>query len=255
MEKAVDYYQVLHVNPDAPLEIIKASYRALMQSLKHHPDLGGDQDSAALINEAYATLSKPESREAYDRLRAEQSQRFHSAAHESRPDSRERSTHSTTATENARISSPQAYKVPLRLISASRCPFCQAANDNSGGITHDASCAQCLSPLTTKEREISTQAGLRAIDRMPKEQDIEIYTQWPGSALYGRTLDISLNGMLFQTRAEMSLQQIIKISCTLCEATARVAHVGGASEVAKIGVEFVTLRFTQARGSFVSTRA
>ncbi len=255
MEKAVDYYQVLHVNPDAPLEIIKASYRALMQSLKHHPDLGGDQDSAALINEAYATLSKQESRQAYDRLRTKQAQRYSSAEREPQLASAANSTHSTTSTESARSSSLQAYKAPLRLISASRCPFCRAPNNSDGGVTQNANCAQCLSPLTTKDRQISTQAGLRAIERMPKEQDIEIYTQWPGSVLYGRTLDVSLNGMLFQTRAELNLQQVIKITCSLCDATARVAHVGGTSTVAKIGVEFVTLRFTQPRGSFVSTRA
>ena len=64
-----NYYRLLHVQPDAPLEVIKASYRALMRSLKHHPDLGGDQWDAALINEAYEVLSVPEKRKTYDRER------------------------------------------------------------------------------------------------------------------------------------------------------------------------------------------
>ena len=45
-----NYYRVLHVQPDAPIEVIKASYRALMGPLRHHPDLGGDHETAALIN-------------------------------------------------------------------------------------------------------------------------------------------------------------------------------------------------------------
>jgi DnaJ-class molecular chaperone len=47
-----NYYRILHVQPDAPTEVIKSSYRTLMQRLKMHPDLGGDHSEAALINEA-----------------------------------------------------------------------------------------------------------------------------------------------------------------------------------------------------------
>ena len=44
----------------APYENIKASYRTLMQKLKAHPDLGDDEWSAAVINEAYAVLADTE---------------------------------------------------------------------------------------------------------------------------------------------------------------------------------------------------
>jgi curved DNA-binding protein CbpA len=60
---------VLLVHPDAPLEIIRSSYRTLMQSLRVHPDLGGDTRQAALVNEAYAVLIDPARRAEYDRLR------------------------------------------------------------------------------------------------------------------------------------------------------------------------------------------
>ncbi len=36
-----DYYRVLHVQPDAPIEVIEAGYRTLMRTLKRHP---GRQD-------------------------------------------------------------------------------------------------------------------------------------------------------------------------------------------------------------------
>ena len=66
MHNRRNFYRVLQVQPDAPHEIIKASYRTLMQKLKAHPDLGGDQWNAAVINEAYAVLSNPGKRAKYD---------------------------------------------------------------------------------------------------------------------------------------------------------------------------------------------
>ena len=62
-----NYYRILQVQPEAPAAVIKASWRALMQGARMHPDLGGDPVTAALINEAYAVLGDPERRRAYDR--------------------------------------------------------------------------------------------------------------------------------------------------------------------------------------------
>jgi len=66
MNNRRNYYRILHVQHDAPLAVIKASYRAQMQKLKLHPDLGGCNSKAAVINQAYATLSSKEKRAAYD---------------------------------------------------------------------------------------------------------------------------------------------------------------------------------------------
>ncbi len=65
-DKSRIYYDVLHVSRDAPVEIIRSSYRTLMQRLKKHPDLGGDAATAALINEDYAVLTNVERRAEYD---------------------------------------------------------------------------------------------------------------------------------------------------------------------------------------------
>jgi hypothetical protein len=60
------------VSPDAEAEVIQGAYRALMR--KYHPDANGGAYSdarAKRINEAYAALSDPGSRAAYDaQLRA-----------------------------------------------------------------------------------------------------------------------------------------------------------------------------------------
>ncbi len=68
MKNKRNYYRILHVQPDAPTEVIQASYRTMMQKLRQHPDLGGEHWNASLINEAHDVLSDAERRRAYDRL-------------------------------------------------------------------------------------------------------------------------------------------------------------------------------------------
>lgn len=66
MKRNRTYYEVLQVSKEAAPEMIAAAYRTLMSKLKKHPDLGGDASEAALINEAYETLSDPAKRVRYD---------------------------------------------------------------------------------------------------------------------------------------------------------------------------------------------
>jgi len=67
MENKRNYYRLLQVQPDAPYEIIRASYRTLMRELKSHPDLGSEYSDAYLINEAYETLGDSAKRAEYDK--------------------------------------------------------------------------------------------------------------------------------------------------------------------------------------------
>lgn len=62
-----NYYRILEVQPDADFETIRQNYRLLLHRLRMHPDHGGSHKDAALVNEAYQTLSDPAKREAYDR--------------------------------------------------------------------------------------------------------------------------------------------------------------------------------------------
>ncbi|MBW2631973.1 MAG: J domain-containing protein [Deltaproteobacteria bacterium] len=66
-----DYYQTLEIEKDATAEKIKEAYRKL--ALKHHPDRNnGDLEASEKmksINEAYAVLSDPEKRQAYDMMK------------------------------------------------------------------------------------------------------------------------------------------------------------------------------------------
>src|SRR4051794_4635565 len=63
-----NYYQLLHVSPQATQQEIKAAYRKL--AFKYHPDRNkGDTLTEAVlkeINEAYSILSNPEKRKFYN---------------------------------------------------------------------------------------------------------------------------------------------------------------------------------------------
>lgn len=66
-----DYYEALGVPRDATAEAIKKAYRALAR--KFHPDLNKGPEAEARmkdVNEAYAVLSDPERRAAFDQLLA-----------------------------------------------------------------------------------------------------------------------------------------------------------------------------------------
>lgn len=62
--QGVDYYRVLGVSPSASGAQIKASYKALAK--KFHPDLNGDANKMAAINEAYRVLTDPDARRRYN---------------------------------------------------------------------------------------------------------------------------------------------------------------------------------------------
>jgi len=62
-----DYYEVLGVSKDTPINEIKSQYRKL--ALKFHPDRNKSQEAAEHfkeISEAYAVISDPEKRKIYD---------------------------------------------------------------------------------------------------------------------------------------------------------------------------------------------
>lgn len=62
--KTKDYYKILGVSRECTEVEIKKAYRR--ESLKHHPDKGGDEEKFKLVVEAHGVLSDPARRERYD---------------------------------------------------------------------------------------------------------------------------------------------------------------------------------------------
>ena len=71
-----NYYAILEVSTDASLEEIKHSYRRLARL--HHPDINKNTNDRWIkqLNEAYAVLSDPARRTAYDIKRLEEQRRI-----------------------------------------------------------------------------------------------------------------------------------------------------------------------------------
>lgn len=234
-----NYYDVLHVGRDAPTEIIRSSYRTLMQKLKFHPDLGGDAATAAIINEAYAMLSNPERRVEYDAkldifAQIAEGQPQQSAAQES-------------------VEEPALILDPFR-----QCVFCEAPHGHGKVIDADASCNTCDSPLSIAEGPRADSTDQRTVMRIDKSQAIKFYTRWPQrKGIVGQMEDLSLTGLRFSSPHDLKEGQRIKIASRALEAIAHITNCRyeqrGRNTLCVAGVSFVTLRFTRSAGGFVST--
>lgn len=233
-----NFYEVLHVSRDAPRAIIQGSYRTMMQKLKCHPDLGGDADNAALINKAYAVLNDPEQRAAYD----------------AQLDILQRAGSVFAAREPAKKEAP---KEPGKKSSVASCMFCAQPHRHGAVVQEDATCESCGSPLFAAQGLRLESEGQRAVARLDKNKLLKFYTQWPrGAAFDGETRDISLNGLRFITRQSLQEGQRIKIVSAVLEAVALVTHCSQIrsnwTTQCSVGVSFLTLRFVNSVGGFVS---
>jgi len=235
-----DYYRILRVQPDAPAAIVHASYRTLLHRVQSAADTAAAHELVALLNEAYAVLSDPGRRAAYD-LRRDVA----ASQHEGDFDA--------TA-----VLDPDASRY-----ASSNCLFCGTAHGLDRALGPDDDCRECGSPLYPAERQRLEYSGQRMLRRIPKRRAVDLWVAWPQPAPYPAEMrDISLNGMQLVASAPLSPNQIVKLDCDSCAAIARVAHrerdvpaEPDAPERWSIGLEFLTLRFRKTRGTFVSARA
>jgi hypothetical protein len=246
-QRAKTHYDVLLVHPDAPLEIIRASYRTLMQRLKAHPDLGGDHAAAAEINAAYAVLKDSAQRAAYDMelaLRANHASTVAAAA-ETRADA-QRPMGSAAS--------------PVREEEWGACVFCGLVPrwrpDSNAGY---AQCARCASPLTRLQL-LERQDGdpQRGVYRIGKREPMRIYLDWQDRrGLDGSLLDVSLSGLRFVVGTDLAQGVKVRIDSGICAAVARIAHRGrdAGGQGWQFGAEFLTVAFKRQRGSLLSVGA
>lgn len=225
MNAKPDFYRLLHVQPDAPIAVIRSSYRALMQKLKAHPDLGGGTERAALLNEAYAVLSDAGKRAAYDRERG--------------------------------MGGPRIDPRPAWTEPGEPCPFCRAPLAARLRIAPDDRCGRCACPLFPAERHRLDFSGQRVSARFARRCPVVLYTEWPQSPGHAaEALDLSLNGMRLMVARRIEPGTLLRIECELFAALARVAYARADEQAGgwALGAEFLTLRLARSAGRFVSTR-
>jgi curved DNA-binding protein CbpA len=219
-----NYYRILQVQPDAPPEIIHASYRTMMRELRRHPDLGGSASEASLLNEAYETLSDPVRRAAYDEeLFAKYTKRHDSYA--------------------------------KRSITPVFCPICRrplSRKPEPGEI-----CLTCQTPLESEKS--NRESNNRSLARTRSSEQIFYYSTWPGKPEQGRMVDFSPKGMRFVCNEKLIPQTVLKISSDLFEASGTVTNLSEEISEGKrcyaVGICFLAVRFTDSRGTFLSTSA
>ncbi len=208
-----------------------------MQRMKMHPDLGGDHWQASLINEAFATLSDPDKRAVYDRdLPVPVAAQRNGATAEPPP-------------------AKQSSQTDWSLATGRFCAFCGTPHRNND--RPDQNCARCDSPLTMPAATEDAFSLQRQIERMPSSFPVVIYPDWQGSSDNGTAVDLSPGGMCFSSAVALPIGKIIKIDSEPCTAIAQVRHCSASAGRGRCetGVQFVTLRFNNTQGNFVSVSA
>ncbi|PLX84944.1 MAG: hypothetical protein C0617_06270 [Desulfuromonas sp.] len=234
-----DYYQVLHVQADAPTEVIRSSYRTLMLKLKAHPDLGGEGESAALLNEANRTLCDPVLRREYDLQSGSDGEGRGAGRREGKGGDAPGST-------GRRALTRPEYR------AGAVCPFCGFPTADGDEERPDLFCQGCRSPLSPAEK-IRLEAEQRAVRRMACREALTYHAKWPGERMPGRIRDLSPMGLCMAVDAPLPQGQVVKIDSAILSATVWVASCRAAdgSDHA-VGVEFITLHFHRPQGIFLS---
>ena len=223
MRNRRNYYRILQVQPDAPPEIIRASYRALMRELKRHPDLGGSTSEASLLNEAYETLSDPVRRAAYDKKMF--------------------------------VEFTKAVRSQTR--QPNMCPICKRPLSREP-VPGDV-CPACRTPLKPEKHVEPATSSKRALERTRSSEEISFYPVWPGEAEKGKMIDFSPKGMRFTCSVKIAPQKVLKISNRLFEASGTVTNVSEeileGKRLYAVGICFIAVHFKEDRGTFLSTSA
>lgn len=250
MKNRRNYYRILHVQPDAPLEIIKSCYRALLFKLKKHPDLGGNHWESALLNEAKDVLFDPGKRAAYDRNFLQKHSRG------SQPSG------SDSLQKRYLPAINRANNVFSRGVFSHTCSFCNEREHHSTPLAPESRCPCCRSPLFPVRKIKRPEIAKRAFQRIAQNFVITYFTEWPSLTTYhGQTSQLSPTGMQFFSDQYLQPGQIIKIHSRHVEAVARVVYCCSSSpenlchQKNTTGVEFLAFISQLAPGTFVSQKS
>lgn len=234
-------YRILQVQPEAVPEVIKASYRALIGTLRAHPDLGGDHETAARLNAAYAVLSDPERRAAYDR-------------------SLRRGPRSAPpAAARAAAPVPETAAALRGWREARRCPFC---GTRWTALPRPAPrCTACDSPLTPAPSDAMGEAellGRRRGDRVTRALQAQLRLPGFTTPEPAEVRDLSLSGVSLRVAQPLQVGSAFRLTASGFDAVAEVVAQRRTSGEARWSVHarLLTLQVIRTpRGTFVSETA
>lgn len=232
-----NYYRILQVQPDAPIDTIKVSYLALKRR-------AAIQD-AELLDEAYRILSNPAMRQQYDAIFAGSLFR----------------TVRRTAQRNidpTGVVPVKNHAVPMddkhyRPIVTRYCPFCKTPNVSQANLYQSEDCLECGSPLLLSHQE--NPATQRATRRITVSGRFMFYLFWPGKPCQGICQDLSPAGLRFMTHETLNSNDIIKIDAPSFQAVAEVTHQRREDKGFSIGTRFIAVKFDRQCGNFVTMQA
>ncbi len=218
-------YRLLHVQPDAPTEVIRAAYRALIAV--HHPDAGGDAYHAMLLSDAYALLSDPAKRAAFDTRRA------------------------SRATARQHPSS----LVPVELVAppARVCPMCRLGLPVR--IGRDTRCTRCRAPLAPALAADARAMPLdrRSVPRVSKADWAIMHGDWQAEAVDVRLRDLSLDGISMYSGLALPRQHVVRVISTSFDVVAIVVACRRVDRVFTVHAQLLTALFARSTGGLVST--
>jgi hypothetical protein len=250
-EERRNLYRLLHVQPEAPLEVIRASYRTLMSTLRAHPDLGGDPEAAARINAAYAVLTDPERRRAYDRsLKLGRVPGGAPAA--ARP-----------AAAPAAPAAPPPARAAAKVVAASdpatwladrACPFCRAPLP--APLHLETRCTSCDSPLFRRPNmDRGELFGRRRSPRNARPMAATVRLAGQAGDHAARLRDLSLSGLCVQVAVPAPERSAMRVMTTGFDAVAVVVGCRRQGDGYLLHGELLTLQLLRSQGVFVSAKA
>jgi len=246
-ENRRNYYRILQVQPEAPPAVVKASWRALMHTARMHPDLGGDPEAAALVNEAYAVLGDPERRRAYDR--SLDLGRMRGGARGAGSTSGSAGPPGAPQRPGPRHADPSGWRTDRC------CPMCRSPLPTL--LRAETCCAHCHAPLAAPppaggERELF---GRRGTVRRPRSEEAALLAEESARAIEARLIDLSVGGASLAAAAPPAIGSAARVTTASFDAVARVVACHRAGLHWRVRLKWLTMRALQSRGVYVRATA
>ena len=254
-----DHYRLLHVQPDAPAEVIKASWRTLLGRLRQHPDLGGSTAQAAALNQAWAVLGCAAQRAAYDAGLPQRAAEPVAGGWGWAKAVAQPLTQPLTQPMAGPMAGPMAQPTtePLALLAgAATCPLCH--RPVCARTQPDSRCPACHSPLARlpgtgpQGHEL---LGRRGAVRRDQSHVALVHVGWPSPALPVRWRDLSLTGLSFYAPQPIPAGQTLRLIDSAIEGVVQVVGCRAQGRVFTVHARLLTALLLQATGVFVSAQA